>query len=194
MSQWYFFYYIPAKTCSGVLRQRAEPSVLSKGKAQKTLLNPLYCIDLWFAPIFSWVLWCDTHQLRGRVGTAGPLLDFSSEVWGTQVTRGVKTSGEIFLCWDSPQHLRVGIVLLLECSFERPAHPNLHLLAPLKVLFAHAAHQGAWSCSQPMEEKWGFLPVFFLPPFVMGKNKGPETSVNSVPGQGRSWRGVRKAC
>lgn len=126
MSLWYFFYYIPAKACSDVLRQRAEPSVLSKGKAQKTLLNPLYCTDLWFAATCSWFLWCDAHQLRGRVGTAGPVLDFSSEVWGTQVINGVKPSGQMeisFLCWDSLQHLSVGFVLLLDCSFEKPAHP-----------------------------------------------------------------------
>lgn len=40
MSVWYFFYYIPAKTCSGVLGQRAEPSVFSKGKSTENSIKP----------------------------------------------------------------------------------------------------------------------------------------------------------
>lgn len=43
------------------------------------------------------------------------------------------------------------------------------------------------------EEKW-FFDLVFLPLFVMGKNKGLETSVNSVPVEGKSSKGVRKAC
>lgn len=101
-----FFFYIPAKTCSGVLRQRAEPSVLSNGKSTENSIKPsalhwpLVCSHL------SWFLWCDTHQLWGRLGTAGPVLDFSSEIWGTQVTHGVKPSGQMGI-FD----------LLLDCSF-----------------------------------------------------------------------------
>lgn len=57
MSQWYFFYYIPAKTCSAGLRQRAEPSVLSKGKSTEDSIKasvlhwPLVCSHLFLLSV-----------------------------------------------------------------------------------------------------------------------------------------------
>lgn len=200
MSQWYFFYYIPAKACSAVLRQRAEPSVLSKGKSTENSIKasvlhwPLVCSHLSLVS----VMWhpsavgkgghcrsCSWFQLRG--------LRHTSDTW----SEAIRANGNLISvlgfsttpqCWLCPA------LGLLFCEASAPLTSVCWLHSPpLKVPFAHAAHQGAWSCSQLLEkeEKWLF-DLVFLSPFVMGKNKGLETSVYSV--QGRSSKGVRKSC
>lgn len=124
MSLWYFFYYIPAKTCSGVLRQRAEPSVFSKGKSTENSVKP---------SVLHWPLVCSHLFLisvmwhMSAVGKGGHCRSCSwFQLRGTKVTQVVKPSGQMeisSLCWDSPQHPSVGFVLFLNCSSEKPVHP-----------------------------------------------------------------------
>lgn len=178
MSQWYFFYYIPAKACSAVLR--AEHSVLSKGKSTENSIKasvlhwPLVCSHLFLVS----VMWhtsavgkgghcrsCSWFQLRGLRQT------------GNTWSETIRTNGNLISvvgfstapkCWLCPA------LGLLPWAASAPLTSVCWLLTPpLKVPFAHAAHQGAWSCSQLMEEeeKW-FFDLAFLPPLCYGKEKG----------------------
>lgn len=125
ISLWFFFFQNLLKVAVLHWEKRLSLRPRPRGTAQKTRLIPLYCINLLFVFIFFLIsVMCGVTPTCGEgVSSVSPSSWFQFWVFRhtTNTRRETIRQKEILsLCWASPQHWRVGFVLLLVCSFEEP--------------------------------------------------------------------------